>query len=216
MKNLLLYCLFLSGSISSFAQSNHWSISVENTFSFTNNTNSFSNREDAFRITYNAFLRAEYQLTRNISATIGAGYLMSREYVEHDFEPTSDSLIAIKSHKFHHYAIAPIGVSFYFGSVFIRPEIGFGINSANVQKNELTYLVGPNSFAGVTGKYRDHLNLDQINSFTCPLMLTIGNDIPLNGIRLRMGFQGYYSLNPIGDHNQGHYYGFGTTIGVKF
>jgi hypothetical protein len=218
MKNLLPLIFSLIATFA-IAQDNRWSFTAEGTLNFVNATSPRAFYNDrSYRIGYNTFLRSEYNFGSRLSAVVGLGYLRTYEYYSTPVQNGPNGLEFINSDLTHHYAVVPIGIKWSLGPVFIRPEIGIGINTSNTRLDEYRYRIEPSLFIIEKRKTKENHNLALVNRMTYPLLCTIGTEIPLSFTTLIIGVQGFYTLNTIGDRyiNQRHAYGLGTTVGVKF
>ena len=215
MKSTLLafFCLAISSQI--FGQSGKFTVGMEYSPNYTNNTNpgrSFENGTGS-RLAHNVFVKGGYRVVKDLYATASVGYLNTSEFITLHLINGSD-ITRIESDRTHSYVIAPFGFTYNFVPFFVSPEIGIGWNTGNRSHDIFYYEDG----SQLESETQDIHNFYGVHKNTYPLFLSFGSEVKVGSFAVLLGMKGYYSLNEIGDRysNAGHYYGFGVLAGVKF
>jgi len=213
MKALLITLLIFLG-LNSFAQSGKFHIGVEYAPAVTGVT--YDIWWNPYKIglspVQNVFIRTDMVISPKFEITSGLGFITARNFRYLDIEGHPD-VDNVASHYFHQYFVLPLGFKYKFGSFFIQPDIGIGINVENKVKSHFVLTDGSEG----TSKSKD-LYVG-VNNLTYPISFGFGNEITLKSCSVQMGVRGYYSLNGISSqliYSDQHYYGFGVFGGVRF
>lgn len=215
MKSFLLIFCFGGCLNTILAQTNRFVFELEYSPNFSNITQEhfhfYTGEVGGLRFSNNLFLKGGYQLLPKLYATAGIGILQTRELISTELGGYLE-ITKIESDYFHSYVVTPVGVTYYIGAFFIRPEIGIGWNIHNRLKNHVYYADGSESSS------TEEIDGNNINKTTYPVFLSIGYEISMETYSILIGLKGFYSLNPQVEnyYEKWHYYGFGVVTGVKF
>lgn len=208
-----LFILILSGyCITANAQAKKISIGLEYSPSFSNVTTEFSSRE-GYRQSHNVFLKGGYALSEKLELTLAAGYLNTRQFDRFHI-PGLQEIESIESLRNHNYAVFPVGIRYKFGSFYVNPEIGIGIDIGHPTR-QVTYF---NDGSIINSHFDANPDVFGYKKFSVPLMLSIGNEIDFHGMKILLGAKAYYSLSTLrtSQFEPQHYFGIGIVTGIRF
>ena len=194
------------------AQINKFTVGLEYSLSFSNVTSPFTFSEERFMVSHNAFIKSGYVLKTNLQLTFGGGFLNTRQFRSSELVGPQD-VKKIESYRNHNYFVVPVGLQYNFGSFYINPEVGIGIDMGHPVK-QVTYF-NDGSIIELHGR----IIFFQNNEITFPVFLNFGNEFDLGNWKILLGAKAYYSLSKISTGPMSlpeHYYGFGIVTGVKF
>jgi hypothetical protein len=80
MKNLLLFLSLILLVQNVTAQTNRFTIGIEYCPSFSNVTSPRPYSDEGFRVSHNAFIKADFEVKTNLQLTLGAGILNTRQF----------------------------------------------------------------------------------------------------------------------------------------
>lgn len=220
MKSLLLTFIFAVNFSSVCGQTDRFNLSVEYSPNFSSITHEYfhfhTGHAEGFRFANNLFAKVEYLLIPDLYATASIGMLQTSELVTLDenrfHEIANKEIDKLELDYTHYYLVTPVGVTYYFRSFYISPEIGIGWSIHNRLKYDFYYTDGSGS------EFSEDLDRKRDNEVTYPLFLSIGHEISMKTYSILIGLKGYYSLNPQVEnyYEKWHYYGFGAVTGLRF
>jgi len=206
---IILIACFLYNVVQ--GQTKNLSYTIEYAPNFSDKTNG-PFYED-IKLSHKALVRIEFGMNKKIMPTIGVAFLNTGKRsgsLQLSGRPAGELSTII--HR-HNYLIIPVGVKFKSNSVYFLPEIGFGFNVSH--KVVLIHHLLNGETLKETLEFSS--GSPELNKFTTPVMLSIGNDFKMGNANFTLGVNAYYDLNNIVNlsHLSRHYYGIGILMGVR-
>ena len=211
MKIASLIILMLGCNVLLQSQGGKFNLSVEYSPNYSRITDSYVSEK--YKFSNQVILKVIYNLNERMKWTAGLGYMNTGEK-EQSYIGGIEEINDIKFFHCYNYLIIPLGVKYYFKTIYINPEIALGINISNPTTIIINYIDGHQK----RETKEEQLNGGNFNTITLPFIISAVKEIKLGDIKLLAGIRTYISVNEVvsGVPRSNHYYGFGILTGLKF
>jgi len=213
LTSILISALTLTFCPSSllFSQEKKFGLTIEYAPNYSKLTNE-GLIDEKFKLSHNALVRISANTDGNLKPTIGLGFLNIGDVVT---SPIGGQL-GIESIKYidnHNYIYIPVGAKINFGTLFLLPELGIGVNLSNRTTQITRYTNGETE-----KESRDQqLYGGKFNKISIPMFLSFGTDFMVGKQSFSTGLKAYYGLNQVVRNvpRKNHYFGFGLILAMN-
>ncbi len=211
----LKYCILFScllGSVNVIiAQNQRFELSLEYSPNYSILTNAFV--PEKYKLSHNVFLKTTYLYKDKLHLIFGFGYLNTgeKEVSEIGGQMGIEKISLIHN---YNYLVLSTGLKFKMNSLFIIPEIGFGVHLSHITSAIINYSNGIEDIK----KEEEKLPEGSFSKLTLPLFLSIGKEIKFRSFSVLVGIKSYISINEVvsGVPRTNHFYGIGLLGGIAF